>query len=169
MKNCKTAVLLLQDGRFFLGKTFGMDGETIGEVCFNTGMSGYQEILTDPSYCRQIVTMTTPHIGNYGVNDDDIESNKIHVAGFVIKEETEIPSNWRSTQSIGDYLKTNKIVGIQGVDTRALTRHIRDKGAMNGIISTTDSNLNSLKKKIRQFSGNDWYGFSKRSNHIKTH
>ncbi len=148
MEKYKTAVLLLQDGRFFSGRTFGDEGETIGEVCFNTGMSGYQEILTDPSYCRQIVTMTTPHIGNYGVNPEDIESDKIQVAGFVIKEETEIPSNWRSTQSIGEYLKINQIVGIQGVDTRAITRHIRDNGAMNGIISTIDSNLNNLKKKL---------------------
>jgi len=150
MDNLKTAVLLLQDGRFFNGKIFGSEGETIGEVCFNTGMSGYQEILTDPSYCHQIVTMTSPHIGNTGVNPDDIESNRIQVAGFVIKEETIIPSNWRSTQSIGDYLKEQKIVGIQGVDTRAITRHIRNHGAMNGIISTIDSDLESLKKKLSQ-------------------
>lgn len=144
----RPAVLLLQDGRFFNGKSFGAESETIGEVCFNTGMTGYQEILTDPSYCRQIVTMTTPHIGNYGVNPDDIESSRIQVSGFVIKEETEIPSNWRSTQSLGDYLKEQKIVGIQGIDTRALTRHIRDHGAMNGIISTIDSDVDSLKQKL---------------------
>jgi len=148
MKNSKTAVLLLQDGRFFYGQTFGATGETIGEVCFNTGLSGYQEILTDPSYCRQIVTMTSPHIGNYGVNPDDIESDKIQVAGFVIKEETDLPSNWRSTQSIGSYLKDQKIIGIKCIDTRALTRHIRDYGAMNGIISTTDFDLDSLKEKL---------------------
>lgn len=148
MKNSKTAVLLLQDGRFFYGQTFGATGETIGEVCFNTGLSGYQEILTDPSYCRQIVTMTSPHIGNYGVNPDDIESDKIQVAGFVIKEETDLPSNWRSTQSIGLYLKDQKMIGIKGIDTRALTRHIRDHGAMNGIISTTDFDLDSLKEKL---------------------
>ena len=143
------AVLLLQDGRFFIGKSFGANGETRGEVCFNTGMTGYQEILTDPSYCRQIVTMTTPHVGNYGVNPDDIESSRIQVSGFVIKEETEIPSNWRSTQSLGDYLKEQTIVGIQGIDTRALTRHIRDHGAMNGIISTMDTNIESLTKKLK--------------------
>jgi len=148
MNNFKTAVLLLQDGRFFYGRKFGADGETIGEVCFNTGLSGYQEILTDPSYCNQIVTMTSPHIGNYGVNPDDIESNKIQVAGFVIKEETELPSNWRSTQSIGSYLNEQHIVGIKGIDTRALTRHIRDNGAMNGIISTIDFDIESLKEKI---------------------
>jgi len=148
MNNSSTAVLSLQDGRFFIGKRFGAEGETIGEVCFNTGMTGYQEILTDPSYCKQIVTMTFPHIGNYGVNPDDIESDCIQVAGFVIKEETSIPSNWRSTQSISDYLHSQNIVGIQGIDTRALTRHIRDNGAMNGIISTVDSNKNSLKRKL---------------------
>ena len=150
MKESKAAVLLLQDGRFFYGKSFGMPGETIGEVCFNTGMTGYQEILTDPSYCRQIVTMTSPHIGNYGVNPDDVESDRIQVVGFVIKEETEIPSHWRATQSIGEYLQEQKIVGIQGIDTRALTRHIRNHGAMNGIISTIDSDLDSLKLKINK-------------------
>ena len=150
MEISKTVVLLLQDGRFFYGKKFGSDGETIGEVCFNTGMTGYQEILTDPSYCQQIVTMTVPHIGNYGVNPDDYESDRIQVAGFVVKEATEIPSNWRSTQSLGDYLKDHNIVGIQKIDTRALTRHIRNNGAMNGIISTIDSNLESLKKKLSQ-------------------
>ena len=104
------AILLLEDGRFFTGKSFGAEGETVGEVCFNTGMTGYQEILTDPSYCRQIVTMTAPHIGNYGVNPDDIESDKIQVAGFVVKESTNIPSNWRSTQCIDNYLKEQNIV-----------------------------------------------------------
>ena len=142
------AILLLEDGRFFLGKPFGAKGETSGEVCFNTGMTGYQEILTDPSYCRQIVTMTAPHIGNYGVNIDDIESDKIQVSGFVVKEGTNIPSNWRSTQCVGDYLKEQNIVGIQSLDTRALTRHIRDQGAMNGIISTSDTDLDSLKKRL---------------------
>jgi len=146
----RKAVLLLQDGRFFSGKSFGAEGETTGEVCFNTGMSGYQEILTDPSYCRQIVTMTAPHIGNYGVNLEDIESDCIQVAGFVIKEETSVPSNWRSTQSIGEYLKDQKIVGIQGIDTRALTRHIRDNGAMNGIISSADENIEHLQQKLAQ-------------------
>jgi len=148
MYNSSTAVLLLQDGRFFIGKSFGAEGESIGEVCFNTGMTGYQEILTDPSYCKQIVTMTSPHIGNYGVNTDDIESDRIQVAGFVIKEESVTPSNWRSTQSIGDYLQENKTVGIQGIDTRVLTRHIRDHGAMNGVISSIDSDMASLKQKL---------------------
>ncbi len=145
-----TAILLLQDGRFFIGESFGAHGETMGEVCFNTGMTGYQEILTDPSYNRQIVTMTAPHIGNYGINPNDVESKRIQVSGFVIKEGTEIPSNWQSTQSVGDYLKEQKIVGIQGIDTRALTRHIRDHGAMNGIISTMDTDIESLKTKLEK-------------------
>ena len=144
------AILLLDDGRVFRGKSLGYKGETIGEVCFNTGMSGYQEILTDPSYCKQIVTMTAPHIGNYGVNDEDVESNKIQVAGFVIKEETVVPSNWRATSSIAEYLCKNKIVGIQAIDTRALTRHIRDQGAMNGIISSKDLNIKSLTNKLKR-------------------
>lgn len=144
----KDATLLLDDGRIFRGKAFGATGETTGEVCFNTGMTGYQEVLTDPSYCRQIVTMTYPHIGNYGVNPDDVESDRIQVAGFVIKEETEIPSNARATQSIGDYLRENDIVGIQDIDTRALVRHIRQEGAMNGIISTEDHDPDSLTEKL---------------------
>ena len=144
------AILLLEDGRVFNGFSFGHIGETTGEVCFNTGMSGYQEILTDPSYCKQIVTMTSPHIGNYGINSEDIESKNIQVSGFVIKEETEIPSNWRSELSVGNYLDDEKIVGIQNVDTRALTRHIRDNGAMNGIISSIDVDTKSLKSKLNQ-------------------
>ncbi len=144
------AILLLEDGRVFKGFSFGHIGETTGEVCFNTGMSGYQEILTDPSYCKQIVTMTSPHIGNYGINSEDIESKNIQVSGFVIKEETEIPSNWRSELSVGNYLDDQKIVGIQNIDTRALTRHIRDNGAMNGIISSIDVDTKSLKSKLNQ-------------------
>ena len=113
-------------------------------------MSGYQEILTDPSYCKQIVTMTSPHIGNYGINSEDIESKMIQVSGFVIKEESKIPSNWRSELSVGQYLDDQKIVGIQNIDTRALTRHIRDNGAMNGIISSIDVDTDSLKSKLNQ-------------------
>ena len=144
------SILLLDDGKKFDGRPFGFNGETIGEVCFNTGMTGYQEILTDPSYCKQIVTMTSPHIGNYGVNEEDVESDNIQVSGFIIKEETLIPSNWRSVTSIGDYLRKNKVVGIQHLDTRELTRHIRDNGAMNGIISSTDSNVDSLREKLNK-------------------
>ena len=148
MNKHQKAILLLEDGREFWGTSFGHIGETTGEVCFNTGMSGYQEILTDPSYCKQIVTMTSPHIGNYGINSEDIESSKIQVAGFVIKEETQVPSNWRSELNIGKYLDDQQIVGIQNIDTRALTRHIRDNGAMNGIISSVDIDITSLKSKL---------------------
>ena len=151
MNKSNSTILLLADGRIFEGRSFGYQGETTGEVCFNTGMTGYQEILTDPSYCKQIVTMTSPHIGNYGINEEDIESENIQVAGFVIKEETMTPSNWRSTQSLGEYLKKNKIVGIKEIDTRSLTRHIRDKGAMNGIISSNDLDIQSLDKKLKKF------------------
>ena len=141
---------MLEDGRVFYGTAFGALGEAMGEVCFNTGMTGYQEILTDPSYCGQIVTMTYPHIGNYGVNADDVESSRIQVAGFVVKDGTEIPSNYRSEASLNEYLQSAKIVGIQGIDTRALTRHIRDRGSMNGIISSNDLDDISLKKKIAE-------------------
>ena len=150
MNKNKQAILLLEDGRIFDGNSFGYEGETTGEVCFNTGMSGYQEILTDPSYCKQIVTMTSPHIGNYGINKEDIESDRIQVSGFIIKEESEVPSNWRSNQSIGNYLKEHKIVGIKNIDTRAVTRHIRDEGAMNGIISSADLDMDTLKDKLSQ-------------------
>ena len=149
MKEENTATLLLDDGKLFKGTTFGATGQAIGEVCFNTGMTGYQEILTDPSYAKQIVTMTAPHIGNYGVNAEDIESEKIQVSGFVIKEESTFPSSWRSEMSLGDYLKKQNIVGIKNIDTRALTRHIRDNGAMNGIISSTTDNKNKLTSKLK--------------------
>ena len=144
----KEAILLLQDGSLFSGKSLGHIGETVGEVCFNTGMTGYQEILTDPSYCKQIVTMTSPHVGNYGINANDLESKKIQVAGFVIKEGTDIPSNWQSKESLDSYLKGEEIVGIKNIDTRALTRHIRDFGAMNGIISSIEKDVNILKRKL---------------------
>jgi len=150
MKKENAAVLLLDDGKLFRGNTFGATGQSIGEVCFNTGMTGYQEILTDPSYAKQIVTMTAPHIGNYGVNAEDTESEKIQVSGFVIKEESTFPSNWRSEMSLGDYLKKQNIVGIKNIDTRALTRHIRDNGAMNGIISSTADNKKKLTSKLNR-------------------
>lgn len=126
----KKAWLILEDGSEFEGKMFGYDGESIGESVFNTSMSGYQEILTDPSYSGQIITMTYPMIGNYGVNKEDVESDRIHVAGFVVKEYSRTYSNFRATGSLGDYLKEGKIPAIEGIDTRLLTRHIRDKGAM---------------------------------------
>ena len=127
-------ILALEDGTVFEGEGFGAAGECLGEVVFNTSLTGYQEILTDPSYCSQIVTMTYPLIGNYGVNDGDIESSRIQVSGFVVKEACSYPSNFRSQKSIGDYLKESNIVGVSGVDTRKLTRHTRLIGAMKGII-----------------------------------
>ncbi len=145
----KQASLILENGTVFSGSAFGAEGETIGEVCFNTGMTGYQEILTDPSYCGQIITMTYPHIGNYGINREDIESAKIHAAGLIVREENIVPSNFRSTESLGDYLRSQNVVGIQNIDTRMLTRIIRDEGAMNGIISTTDLDEKSLLKKVK--------------------
>jgi len=140
----KKALLALADGTVFEGSSFGADGEASGEVVFNTSMTGYQEILTDPSYKGQIVTMTYTQIGNTGVNDEDVESAKPYVEGFVVKEYLDIPSNWRMKKSLDQYLKQNGIAGIQGIDTRALTRHTRDFGAQPGIISTTDLDLASL-------------------------
>ncbi|MFQ6616532.1 MAG: glutamine-hydrolyzing carbamoyl-phosphate synthase small subunit [Fidelibacterota bacterium] len=142
------AVLMLSDGRLFRGMGFGAPGEAMGEVCFNTGMTGYQEILTDPSYCGQIVVMTYPHIGNYGVNPEDMESSRIQVSGFVVRQETVVPSNHRADRSLGDYLRGEGIVGIQHIDTRALTRHIRSRGAMNGIIRTGNADPDSLLEKL---------------------
>ncbi len=148
------SLLVLSDGIVFEGRWFGCEGETIGEVVFNTSMTGYQEILTDPSYRGQIVTMTYSQIGNYGVNGEDIESlNGPKVEGFVVKEYIDSPSNWRSAMSLGQYLRDNKIVCIEGIDTRALTRHLRDNGAQMGIISTIDHNPESLLGKVRKHPG----------------
>ncbi len=144
------ALLVLSDGTVFEGKGFGYRGETIGEVVFNTSMTGYQEILTDPSYKGQIVTMTYTQMGNYGINEEDIES--LHgpkVEGFVVKEYLDFPSNWRSSLSLGQYLTDNKIVCIEGIDTRALTRHLRNYGAQMGIISAEDLDSRSLLNKVR--------------------
>ncbi len=145
----KKAVLALADGMVFEGHSFGAEGETSGEIVFNTSMTGYQEILTDPSYKGQIVTMTYTQIGNYGVNEEDVESGKPYVEGFIVKEYLDIPSNWRSKKSLHQYLKENGIVGIQGIDTRALTRHLRDFGAQPGVISTKDGNPESLVAKAK--------------------
>ena len=142
------ALLVLEDGRVFTGSSFGADGEAFGEVVFNTSMSGYQEILTDPSYAGQIVTMTYPLIGNYGVNEEDVESRRPWVEGFVVREASRIESNFRSTMSLQDYLKKNNIVGIEHIDTRGLVRHIRDKGAMRAGLSTVDLDADSLLKKV---------------------
>ena len=144
----KPAILFLENGLFFKGNTFGAMGTTSGELCFNTGMVGYQEILTDPSYCSQIVTMTYPHIGNYGINNQNSESNRIQVAGFIVKEGTTYPSNHQSQNSIDTYLKTHNIVGIQNLDTRAITRIIREEGAMNAIISSEILDHKILKNKL---------------------
>ena len=142
------SILVLEDGRAFAGKSFGAEGQAFGEMVFNTSMSGYQEILTDPSYAGQIVAMTYPLIGNYGVNEDDVESRRPWVEGFVVREASRIASNFRSTRSLQDYLKANDIVGIEHIDTRALVRHIRDKGAMRAGISTVDTNANTLLEKV---------------------
>lgn len=144
------AILALADGRVFNGKAFGARGEVTGEVVFNTSMTGYQEILTDPSYCGEIVTMTYPLIGNYGVNPEDVESDRPFLSGFIVKEACPYPSNWRSSTTLDDYLKQNDIVGIQGIDTRALVRHIRDNGAQTGIISSVDLDPTSLVEKARR-------------------
>lgn len=142
------ALLVLEDGRAFRGASFGAEGETFGEMVFNTSMTGYQEILTDPSYAGQIVCMTYPLIGNYGVNEDDVESRRPWAEGLVVREASRIASNWRSTETLDSYLKRNNIVGLEQIDTRALVRHIRDKGAMRAAISTTDLDEKSLLDKV---------------------
>jgi len=146
----KPAKLALVDGTVFIGTAFGADGEAFGEVCFNTSMTGYQEILTDPSYNGQIVAMTYPQIGNYGVNADDVESGKLAIKGFIVRELCHEPSNYRSTESLGDYLKRNGVVGIEGIDTRALVRKLRVKGAMTGVISSVDLDDASLIAKAQK-------------------
>lgn len=144
------ALLALEDGTVFEGRSFTGHGEAVGEVVFNTSMSGYQEVLTDPSYCGQMVTMTYPLIGNYGINDQDMESDRIQVKALLVKEYQCFPSNWRSQQSLADYLKTDGIPGIEGLDTRALTRHIRVQGAMKAALSTTVLDPDMLVEKARQ-------------------
>ncbi len=143
------AKLALANGSVFTGRHFGAEGEVHGEVVFNTSMTGYQEILTDPSYNGQIVTMTCPLIGNYGVNADDVESRSLFLRGFVVKELCELPSNYRSSESLNSYLKRYNIVGLQGIDTRALVRQIRIEGAMKGIISSVDMDDASLVQKAK--------------------
>jgi carbamoyl-phosphate synthase small subunit len=133
------AVLVLEDGRTFTGRAYGKVGETLGEIVFNTGMTGYQETLTDPSYHRQIVVMTAPHIGNTGVNDEDPESGRIWVAGYVVRDPARVPSSWRSRRSLDDELAAQDVVGISGIDTRALTRHLRERGVMRAGIFSGDA------------------------------
>ncbi|MEV8425110.1 glutamine-hydrolyzing carbamoyl-phosphate synthase small subunit [Streptomyces niveus] len=157
------AVLVLEDGRSFRGRAYGAVGETFGEAVFSTGMTGYQETLTDPSYHRQVVVMTAPHIGNTGVNDEDDESGRIWVAGYVVRDPARVPSNWRSRRSLDEELTRQGIVGISGVDTRALTRHLRERGAMRvGIFSgdalaggllTDDATLTARVKEAPQMKG----------------
>lgn len=143
------AKLALADGTIYTGIGFGASGEVFGEVCFNTSMTGYQEILTDPSYCGQVVTMTYPLIGNYGVNLEDVESSKLSIRGFVIRELCREPSNFRSTKSLDQYLRDANVLGIEGIDTRALVRRLRIRGAMTGVLSTVDLDDASLLRKVQ--------------------
>jgi carbamoyl-phosphate synthase small subunit len=147
------ALLVLRDGRTFRGRALGAEGETAGEVIFNTAMSGYQEILTDPSYRGQIVTMTYPMIGNYGLNAEDVESRRPWVNGLVVREASACPSSWRGRTSLDAYLKSHGIVGLEGIDTRALTRHLRDHGAQDGIISTVEPNPARLRERVSALPG----------------
>ncbi len=146
----KKATLALADGTAFSGKSFGAEGETAGEVVFNTSMMGYQEIVTDPSYRGQLVCMTYTEIGNVGVNAEDVESRRPFIEGFIVREYWDRPSNWRARKSLGEYLRENGIVGISGIDTRALVRHIRTAGAQAGVISTVDLDPARLSKKARE-------------------
>ena len=150
------AKLALEDGAVFFGDSFGSPGEVDGEVCFNTSMTGYQEIITDPSYRGQIVAMTYPEIGNYGVNAEDLESARPHLAGFVVRNLSRRASNFRSTGTVEEYLARWGVVGIAGIDTRALVRHIRNQGALKGVISTVDLDDARLVAKARSVP--DWSG-----------
>ena len=144
----------LEDGTVFEGESFGAAGEAVGEVVFNTSMTGYQEVLTDPSYSSQIVTMTYPLIGNYGVNETDMESARVQVSGFVVKEACKYPSNFTCKKTLSQYLKENNIIGVEGIDTRKLTRHLRIAGAMKGIIC-------SLEKSRQRRSGRQGAGMER--------
>ncbi|WZH53849.1 MAG: glutamine-hydrolyzing carbamoyl-phosphate synthase small subunit [Nocardioides alkalitolerans] len=143
------ALLVLEDGRTFHGEAYGATGETFGEAVFSTGMTGYQETLTDPSYHRQVVVMTAPHVGNTGMNDEDRESARIWVAGYVVRDPARVSSSWRSTRTLDDELRDQGVVGISGVDTRALTRHLRERGAMRVGISTTETDPARLLERVR--------------------
>src|SRR5258705_4013767 len=156
----KIAKLALENGAVFTGRFFGAPGTSEGEVVFNTSMTGYQEILTDPSYKGQIVTMTYPLIGNYGINRQDVESKTPHVAGFIIKELAPLYSNYRADMSLDDYLKRHNIIGLEGIDTRALTRILRISGAMRGILSTEildAAKLVDRAKRAAAMAGADWF------------
>jgi len=147
------AYLVLEDGTVYTGTSVGSHGSTEGEVVFNTSITGYQEILTDPSYRKQIVTLTYPHIGNVGVTTEDCESTQVHAAGLVIRDLPRLHSSWRAEQSLEDYLKANHIVAIADIDTRSLTRRLREKGALNGVIATGDVDLDALLQQAKGFSG----------------
>jgi carbamoyl-phosphate synthase small subunit len=147
------AILALADGTIFKGYSIGAAGHTIGEVVFNTAITGYQEILTDPSYSRQIVTLTYPHIGNYGINAEDVEASKVHAAGLIIRDLPLLASNFRSTQSLADYLKQENVVAIAGIDTRKLTRILREKGAQNGALMAGDIDVEKALEAARKFPG----------------
>ncbi|MDG9727873.1 MULTISPECIES: glutamine-hydrolyzing carbamoyl-phosphate synthase small subunit [unclassified Streptomyces] len=154
------AVLVLEDGRIFRGRAYGAVGATFGEAVFSTGMTGYQETLTDPSYHRQVVVMTAPHVGNTGVNDEDMESKRIWVSGYVVRDPARVPSNWRSTRTLDEELAVQDVVGISGIDTRALTRHLRERGAMRvGIFSgeavQDDATLLARVKEAPEMTGAD--------------
>lgn len=143
------ALLVLEDGRTFHGESYGAEGETFGEAVFATGMTGYQETLTDPSYHRQVVVQTAPHIGNTGVNDEDPESRRIWVAGYVVRDPARVPSNWRSQRTLDEELRAQGVVGISGIDTRALTRHLRERGSMRVGISTVETDPEKLLDKVK--------------------
>jgi carbamoyl-phosphate synthase small subunit len=143
------ALLVLEDGRSFRGEVYGAEGETFGEAVFATGMTGYQETLTDPSYHRQVVVMTAPHIGNTGMNDEDPESSRIWVAGYVVRDPARVPSSWRAQRSLDDALREQGVVGISGIDTRALTRHLRERGAMRVGISSSELDPQALLARVR--------------------
>ena len=149
----KPALLALQDGTVFHGTSVGADGETIGEVVFNTSMTGYQEILTDPSYCRQIITLTYPHIGNTGTNSEDMESDKVYASGLVIRDSSMVTSSWRSELSLEDFLRRANVVAIADIDTRKLTRILREKGAQSGCIVTGDVSAEAAIEAARTFPG----------------
>jgi len=164
----KKAILVLEGGAFFIGQSIGFEGEAQGEIVFNTSMSGYQEILTDPSYKGQIVTMTYPLIGNYGCNFEDVESRQPWVEGFVIKELASLPSNWRKKESLSDYLKRHKIVGIQGIDTRRLTKIIRTGGAQRALISTENEDIKTLIRRVKKNTIYSRTRFSQGSNNLQS-
>lgn len=153
LRRQRPALLVLEDGSTYRGYAFAGSGETLGEVVFNTGMTGYQEVITDPSYKGQIVTMTYPLIGNYGINPEDMESGGIHLEGFIVKEYQPYPSNWRSRMSLKDFLESHGKLGVEGIDTRALTRRIRLEGAMRGILSTETEEIDLLLQRVRAYPG----------------